>query len=164
MDISRRKTRLLHNPHGHRRQRPRRPKSWLTFQWPMREPHHPAQPQHQLSDCNPTASQQRAHTRPRRKCHRPPALASSHNRSNPHPLPHSLVLYLHLGQVQPKAHQHSRCARQPNRTPRRRERSRSQALPISRALPSMSPVHSPRRARCRGVNGEILRMLGHSTR
>jgi hypothetical protein len=166
VDISRHKTPLLHNRLGHRRQRPRRLKPWLTFQWPMREPHHPAQPQpqHPLNDCNPTALQQRARTRPRRKCHRPPVLASIHNRSNPHPLPHSLVLYLHLGQLQPKAHQHSRYARQPNRTPRRRERSRSPALRISRALPSMSPVRSPRRVRCRGVNGEILRMLGHNMR
>jgi hypothetical protein len=161
-DINRRRNLPLHTPDGPRRQRTRRLESWPTFQWPMREPHHPAQ--HQPSARSSTSPQKPARTLLASIRRLPQAHASVRSRSNLHTLPYNLEPCLRLARLLLKAHQHSPRARLSNRTLRRRERSRSPAWPTYRVLPLMKPAHSLRRARCRGGNGAIQQMSGPSTR
>lgn len=159
-DIHRRRNHPLHTPDGPRRRRTRRLESWLTFQWPMREPHHPAQ--HQLSVRSSTPSQKPARTlqiSSRLRAH-----TSVRSRNNLRPQPYNLEPCLRLARLLLTAHHHSRYARLSNRMLRRHERSKSPAWPTYRVSLLMNPARSLRRAHCRGGNGEIPQMLGRSTR
>jgi hypothetical protein len=155
-DIKRRRNHPLHTPDGPRRQRTRRLESWPTFQWPMQEPHYPAQ--HQPSARSTSTPQKPARTLQASSRRLPQAHASVRSRSNLRPQPHNLEPCRRLAQLLLKAHQHSLCARLSNRTLRRRERSKSLAWPTYRVLLLMNPARFLRHAHCRGGNGETQQM------